>query len=363
MADYADRRRRLNELVEADAFVAYNYENSDRATLRYLTGFTGEGLLIVRSEETVLLTDSRYTEQAAHEAPGVAIEDNRTWTGKGAAESIDSRKIRRVAFAAQRVSHSWVQALQKVTSAELVSVKDPVASLRRVKDDEEVDALRRAAGIADRALSKLVKEVRKGMKESEIALRLEWLIRTDPAAEHIAFEINASTGTNTTLNHYNPFLDPQPLRSGDLLLLDFGTSVSGYRSDMTRTLCVGHASSDAKAIYDLVLRANLAAIDAAKPGITGVALDAVARDLIAAAGHAEHFGHGLGHGIGLEIHEAPSLSPRSEDTMEPGAVVTIEPGIYVPGFGGVRIEDDIVIRASGCDILTGFPKDRLIEVG
>jgi Xaa-Pro aminopeptidase len=363
MADYAARRRKLSERIEQDAFIAYNYENSDRATLRFLTGFTGEGVLIVRDEETLLLTDSRYTEQAQGEAPGITIEETRMWTGKGAAEALDALGVKNAGFSARRSAHSWVETMGKEANAELVSLKDPVAELRRVKDQEEISALRRAAAIADEALSKLVGEIRVGMTEAEVALRLEWLIRTHPEAEHIAFELNVSAGPNTALNHYDPFLDPQPLKPGDLLLFDFGASVDGYRSDITRTFSVGNAHEKSKEIYALVLEANQAAIAAAQPGMSGVELDAVARDVIVAAEHGERFGHGLGHGIGLEVHEAPSLSPRSEDTLEAGMVATIEPGVYIPGFGGVRIEDDVVFTDGGCDVITASPKDRLIEVG
>jgi len=363
MANHADRRRKLCELIEEDAFVAYNYENSDRATLRYLTGFTGEGLLIVRSGESLLLTDSRYTEQAQRETSNLTIEQTNLWTGKGAAEAIDAREIKRLGFASRRVTHGWVETLRKATAAELVSLKDRVAEIRLVKDADEIAALRRAAEIAEAALTTLIEEIKPGMTEAEVALRLEWLIRSNPEAENIAFESNVSTGANTALNHYNPFLDPQPLRAGDLLLFDFGASVDGYRSDITRTFSVGPATEEATGIYDLVLKANCAAIDAAKAGMTGIELDAVARDTIADGGHAEHFGHGLGHGIGLEVHEGPSLSPRSESTLGAGMVTTIEPGVYIAGFGGVRIEDDVVITEDGHEVITSFPKDRLIEVG
>lgn len=363
MANYADRCKRLCELIEEDGFAAYNYEHSDRATLRYLTGFTGEGFVLVTPDETILLVDSRYTEQAKQETSGALVQEKSLWTGKDAAEAIDTRGIKRIGFASKRATVSWLEGIQKVAQAEFVSLKDPVAKLRRVKTEAEIAALSRAAAIADKALAELAKEIRVGMTEAEVALRLEWLIRTSSGAEGSAFDLNASAGSNTALNHYSPFQDPQPLRAGDLLLFDFGTTVDGYRSDITRTLSVGKPTDQALEIYDLVLRANVAAIEAAKAGITGVALDAVARDLIAAEGHAEHFGHGLGHGIGLEVHEGPSLSPRSEDTLEPGHVVTIEPGVYIAGFGGVRIEDDIVITADGCNVITEFPKNELIEVG
>jgi len=363
MADHADRRRRLVATLEEDAFIAYNLENSDQASIRYLTGFTGEGALIVTGGETVLLTDSRYTEQADREADGIEVEETRSWPSKGLAAALDAHGLDRAAFAANRVSHRWVETVRGVWEGELVSKADPVEALRRKKAPDEIQSLKAAARIADEALTRLVDEIRIGMTEAEVALRLEWLIRESPHAEQIAFEINVSAGPNAALNHYNPFRRPAPLRSHDLLLFDFGACVDGYRSDMTRTFSVGTPSERAKSIYAIVLQANLAGIEAAKAGETGIAVDAAARDLITAKGYGDLFGHGLGHGIGLEIHEAPRLSPQSEDTLEVGMVATIEPGIYVPGFGGVRIEDDVVIEKESCEVITAFPKDRLIEVG
>jgi Xaa-Pro aminopeptidase len=362
MPDHATRRRALLKTIEEDAFIAYNLENSDRATIRYLTGFTGEGALIVGPDATILLTDSRYTEQATQETDGIQIEETRTWTEKGCAEALGSQRFERAAFAAKRVSCHWLATMRDACDTELVPQKDPVASLRRIKSADEIESLTRAAGIADDALSRLLGEIHVGMSEAEISLRLEWLIRETEGVEQIAFETNVSAGANTALNHYNPFHRPESLRKGDLLLFDFGACVEGYRSDITRTFVVGPPDSEAKALYDLVLRANLAAIEGVESGRTGVEVDAIARDLIASGGHGEHFGHGLGHGIGLEVHEGPTLSPRSEDTLEAGMVFTIEPGVYVPGRGGVRIEDDVVITKAGCDVITGFPKDRLIEV-
>jgi Xaa-Pro aminopeptidase len=363
MADYADRRRRLCESIEEDGFLAYNYEHSDNSTLRYLTGFTGEGALLVTSAETVLLTDSRYTEQGKRETNGITIEETRLWMGKDAAAAVDDHGLKAVGFASRRAAHNWVETMEGEAKATLVSLKDPVAKLRITKEPSELDALRLAAAISDRALEALIPDIRAGMTEAEIALRLEWLIRTDPEAEAAGFSPNVSTGPNSALNHYDPALDPQPLREGDLLLFDFGACVDGYRSDITRTFSVGTPTPEALEIYELVLKANLAAIAATKAGISGVDVDAVARETIANGGHSEHFGHGLGHGIGLEVHEGPSLSPRSKDTLEPGMVATIEPGIYLPGIGGVRIEDDVIVTDGGCDVISTFPKDRLIEVG
>lgn len=285
------------------------------------------------------------------------------WTSKGLAEALVEGGHRTVAFASTRSTCRWVEVMREKCDLDFVPHKDPVLPLRRVKTEDELAKLRRAAQIADEALEQLVGEIKVGMTEAEVALRLEWIIRQTPGTEHLAFEMNVSAGPNSALNHYSPFHDPQPLRPGQLLLFDFGARVDGYNSDITRTLSVGAPVGDAAAIYDLVLRANCAAIEAAKAGKTGIEVDAVARELIAGERHGKHFGHGLGHGIGLEVHEAPGLSPRSEDTLETGMVATIEPGIYIPGFGGVRIEDDVVITDEGCEVITSFPKDRLIEVG
>jgi Xaa-Pro aminopeptidase len=362
MPEYGNRQRALLEIIEGDAYLAVNDEGADPATIRYLTGFTGEGALLVSGRETVLLTDSRYTEQAKGETEAVSIEEGKAWRSKATAEAICARGLERVVFPSTRATFFWVEEMRKLGGFTLVPEKDPVAVLRRTKSPAEVDCLKKAAAIADEAFASLISELRVGMSEAEVALRLEVLIR-ETDAEGIAFSVNASAGANTTLNHYNPSLAPRPLTEGDLLLFDFGACYGGYRSDITRTVSVGRPQAKAREIYDIVLRANLAAIEVVRAGKTGSEIDAVARDLISEAGFASFFGHGLGHGIGLEVHEAPGLNSQSNDPLEVGMVVTIEPGIYLPGFGGVRIEDDVVVGPDGCEVITGFPKDRLVEVG
>jgi len=357
----ADRRRALVESVGGKAFVAYNYEHSDRATLRYLTGFTGEGTVLAAGDEAILLTDSRYTEQAKREVGELPVRECRDWLQKDLAAEIAARKLETVAFAARRVTYSWFDALRKLGGFSLTDVPDPTNELRAVKAREEVDALRKAARLAEEAFRALLSELHVGMKEGEIALRLEWLMRS-AGSDSVAFETNVSCGDNTALNHYTPSAGGRELRRGDLLLFDFGACVDGYRSDITRTISVGRPTKQAEEIYQIVLEANEAAIEAVGPGKTGVEVDATARKIIADAGYGERFGHGLGHGIGLEIHERPSLSAVSKDTLVAGMVTTIEPGIYIPAFGGVRIEDDVVVTASGSEVLTSFPKDRLLEV-
>lgn len=362
MTDYALRRQRLLENMTTDTFIAVNLEGSDPVSLRYLTGFTGEGSLILSPGHTVLLTDSRYTEQANQETDGVQIEQGRAWNVKGLFDGLTKRNLNMVTFSSARASVYWYEELGKLGTLQLEPQRDPVAKLRRNKSSEELDHLRAAAVIADAALTELMPWIKVGMNEADIALQLEMLIRRSDA-QGIAFDINVSTGPNTALNHYSPFQHPTVLKSGDLLLFDFGAAVHGYRSDMTRTFVVGQASSRSREIYDTVLKANCLAIDAVKAGMTGIEADAVARDFITEAGFGDQFGHGLGHGIGLEVHEAPGLSPLSKDTLEAGMVVTVEPGIYFAGFGGVRIEDDVVITDNGCEIITAFPKQELISVG
>jgi Xaa-Pro aminopeptidase len=362
MTDYARRRRQLLENLTTDAFIAVNLEGSDPVSLRYLTGFTGEGALALSSDHCVLLTDSRYTEQAKGEIGDLPIEEGRQWHVKGLHEALQSRKLTNVTFASARASVFWFEEIAKMGTIEWTPQRDPVLQLRRTKDPEELEHLRAAAAIADEALSELRPWIKVGMTEAEIALQLEMLIRQGDA-EGLAFDINVSTGANTALNHYSPFHRPANLSPGDFLLFDFGANVAGYRSDITRTFVVGEASERARSIYEAVLAANERAIEGVHAGMTGVEADALARTVIANAGFAEAFGHGLGHGIGLEVHEAPGLSPLSKDTLETGMVATIEPGVYFAGFGGARIEDDVIITDTGCEVITAFPKKELICVG
>ena len=290
------------------------------------------------------------------------IREGRGWNVKALHEALTQGTLARATFSSARASVYWHEEMAKLGEVNLISEQDPVSQLRHVKSADELEHLRAAAVIADKALSELVPWIKVGMNEAEVALQLEMLIRRSDA-EGSAFSINTSAGANTALNHYSPFHHAAVLKPGDLLLFDFGANVHGYRSDMTRTFIVGEATADDRKIYDTVLKANCLAIEAIRAGITGIEADAVARDLIKDAGYGPNFGHGLGHGIGLEVHEAPSLSPLSKDTLETGMVVTVEPGIYFTGVGGVRIEDDVIVTDTGCEIITAFPKEELISVG
>ena len=360
MIDYKKRREALLGEIDADGFLVFNLEGSDQESLYYLTGFTGEGGLVLTQDKVLLITDSRYTEQTKREVPDLPVHEVKKSYEEEIAQVINDLGITRLSLSSRRMSHYLVQKLGDAVTAQIVPQDDPVGELRKIKDPDEILRIREATRVTEESLQELLSEVKVGVTERHLALRLEWLMRTR-GAERVAFDLIIAAGENTALPHYQP--GDRKLREGDLLLCDIGAQVNHYCSDMTRVFSVGKPTQQAKELYDLVLRANRAGVEALKPGASGKAVDAAARDVIAAAGHKEHFGHGLGHGVGLEVHERPRLSPLSKDTLQPGMVVTVEPGVYLPGFGGVRIEDLLVVTENGCESITRFPRERLEVVG
>lgn len=360
--NYPHRCRALLEGTDGIPFLVINLEDSDHVSLFYLTGFTGEGALLLCQEEAILLTDSRYTEQAKREVPDLSVKEVKGKYLSEVAELIRSRAIKRVAIASKRASHFTVERLRELSGADLTPLEDPVACLRRRKDADEIKRIRQASQLAEASLEEILTRVKIGMSEREVALQLEWIMRAK-GAEKGAFDLIIAAGENSALPHYRPNPGIRKLKPGELLLFDIGAQLDGYCSDMTRVVALGEVPVQAREVYDLVFRANRAGLAALRAGRRGVDVDAAARDVIAKAGYKERFGHGLGHGVGLEVHEGPSLSPLSEDTLEANMVVTVEPGVYLPGFGGVRIEELVVVTNDGCDVLTNFPCDRLIEVG
>jgi len=358
--NYNERRGALAKKFYADAFLVFNMEGSDSPSMYYLTGFTGEGALLVSSERTLLITDSRYTEQAGREVPDIPL---RQVTGSyldEMAAAVKENRIGRLALSGTRMAYSTVEKLRQKAGVEIVVTEDPVNDLRRVKDAEEITRIRAAVKLTEESLEQLVGEIKVGMSERELALRLEFIMR-EKGAEQVAFDLIVAAGENCALPHYQP--GNRLLKQGDLLLFDIGAKLDRYCADMTRVFSVGKPTARAQEIYDIVLAANKAGIAAVSAGADGKVVDAAARDLIASAGHGEHFQHSLGHGVGLEVHEGPSLSPLSTDILKAGMTVTVEPGVYLPGFGGVRIEDLTVVTANGCDVLTSFPKEELAQVG
>ncbi|TYO99966.1 Xaa-Pro aminopeptidase/Xaa-Pro dipeptidase [Geothermobacter ehrlichii] len=329
--------------------------------IRYLCGFTGtDGALVATPGRTVFLTDSRYTTQARRQVRADEVSEYRQKI-EGVAEFLRETGVRRCGFEATTLAYGlWSKLREKVGSdCELVPLDDAVDRLRRIKSDVEVAALLRAAGLHRRAFDEVRTMIRPGVTERQIALELEISLKRF-GAEEKAFDFIVASGERGAMPH--GVASDRAIGEGELVTIDFGVRLDGYHSDETITLAVGEISSDLRRIYDIVLAAHDAALEAVTPGMSLRALDAVARDLIAAEGYGDFFGHGLGHGVGLEIHEYPAISPRAEGLVEAGMVLTIEPGIYVPGLGGVRIEDMVRVTDDGCEILTRLPKafNRLV---
>jgi Xaa-Pro aminopeptidase len=382
-ADAAARPARLARLRERLGEAGLDaYFGLRREEIRYLSGVVlGEGedkvaghsgRFLVTADEVVVLADSRYTLQVRREAPGARVAEvgydlAAAWPGL-----LASLGARRVAVPAGDLSHElWVALAAAAPDAELVPAPAWIDADRATKEPAEVERIEAAAAVADRALAALLRWIRPGATEAELAWRLEVLMR-EGGAEALAFDVACLAGSNAALPHGAP--GGRSLRSGQVVLFDFGAQVAGYRSDMTRTLFVGQPADRDLAVYDLVARAQAAAIEmlegavapAAGPAATlpsGRAVDAAARAVIEAARQGAHFGHGLGHGIGLATHEQPSLSRSAADVPLPSPTVfSVEPGVYLGGRTGVRIEDLVLLDAAAgrLERLTRFPREVLV---
>jgi Xaa-Pro aminopeptidase len=328
---------------------------TDLANILYLTGFeSSNAALLVEPRGTVkLFTDSRYIEDAEAVTGVEAV-----LTGRSLLLDLARRLRGKLAFEADQLPFAQSEELAS-GGLELVATSGVVAALRAVKDEDEIGRIRRAALAADRAFEALTAETWVGHSERELAWRLRQLLHAH-GVDRLAFEMVVAAGPNGSKPHAEPGDDLVEIRS--LVTVDWGARLDGYCSDCTRTVSTGELPARLRELYDVCLEAELAAVEHIRPGMTGAEADAAARSVIAAAGLGDHFGHGLGHGVGVLVHEAPRLSADSSDVLEVGNVITVEPGIYVPGVGGVRIEDLAVVREDGLELLTPFPKD-LITVG
>ncbi len=354
-ASRVEALRRALALQQVDALLVTALPN-----IRYLTGFSGSNaLVLVREGELLLLTDFRYQEQAALEVEAsvrVVIEPVSLWTRLW--QLLPQRPgVLRVGFESAHLLHQDFQRLvEQGARWSWKALVDVVESLRVVKDAGEVGHIRTAADIAVRALERTLGQVRPGLSELQVAGILEGALR-DEGSEGFPFETIVAAGPRSALPHARA--TTQPIARGDFLLIDFGAIHAGYCSDITRTMVVGRASDAQRDAHELVRGAQAAAVAGVRGGMTGRDADALARQYIEAAGWGEAFGHSLGHGIGLEVHEAPRLARTSDASLPVGAVVTIEPGVYRSGWGGVRIEDDVVLTPTGADVLTHFPRQLL----
>ena len=328
----------------------------------YASGFHSsgtDGIALVTRNKNYYFTDSRYTEAAGRVIRNAQLQE--VGRGRGYAaligEAIEEQSIRRMGFEDAYMTVQEYERYRKALNCELVPATELMWELRMVKDEAELEALTAAQRIAERALEDILGEIRPGVTEKEIAARLQYLMLHYGASD-MSFDPIVVSGANGSLPHGVP--SEKEIQAGEFVTMDFGCVYGGYCSDMTRTVAVGFATEEMRSVYQTVLEAQLAGIAAARAGVTGKEVDGAARSVIETAGYGAYFGHSFGHGVGVEIHESPNASPMNEKPMPAGAVISAEPGIYLPGKLGVRIEDVIVLTEGGCRNLTRAPKELLI---
>jgi len=322
---------------------------------QYMTGFTGSsGYVLITEQEAYLVTDFRYMAQASQQAEGFNVVEHGPKPIETVRELLAQSGITAVGFEQDHVSYgtygAYAEALQSI---ELKAVSGIVEHLRMFKDENEIAVMQRAADLADATFSHVLQFAKPGMTEAEVDLEMEFFMRKNGATSS-SFDTIVASGVRSALPHGRA--SSKVIGQNELITFDFGALLDGYCSDLTRTIATGTPVPELRKIYDIVLEAQLHTLENLKPGMTGREADALARDIIAGHGYGEQFGHSTGHGLGMEVHEAPRLSKLSDDVLKPGMVVTVEPGIYIDGLGGVRIEDDVVITETGIRILTKSDK-------
>lgn len=351
---YRNRLRQLREALrhaEVDALLLSNPND-----IRYLTGFRGEdSYAVVAPRSLVIISDFRFEEELAAIKSRARILIRQRPALEALRTLMDEIDVRRLGVQAEHMTLTMKRAITKAVGARrLAETTGILATLRAVKDELEIKHIKRAIRIQEQALEATLDQVAAGQTESEICALLEYEMKS-LGAEKPAFDSIVAANANGSLPHAVP--GAMRTRSGGPLLIDWGARVNGYCSDMTRTFALGKWPRKVREIYGIVLEAHEAGLDAVKPGAMGSEVDAAARDVISDAGYGPEFGHSLGHGIGLDVHEAPRLARTSSDQLEPGMIVTIEPGVYLPGVGGVRIEDDVLVTKTGARSLCSLPKE------
>jgi Xaa-Pro aminopeptidase len=329
--------------------------------LAYLTNFTGDDSIGILTEKEIhLVTDFRYEEQAAMEAGWLKVTIRDAKMEDALVKAITAaNKPKRIGFEANFATVGQIDALMRAAKEakleiELVPLENVMSNIRKVKDDHEIDLIRKSVAVAEEAFEAIREEIQPGQTENYLAGLLVLELRSR-GASNSSFPVIVAAAANSSLPHYRP--SEALVQRDQPLLVDWGALVKGYCSDLTRTLMIGRVSPRMKQIYKIVFDAQAAAIKFLRPGVTTMQADRVARDVIEGAGFGKMFGHGLGHGIGRDIHELPTLRKTGgEEELRPGMIVTVEPGIYLPGEGGVRIEDDVLITHSGCEVLSSLDK-------
>jgi Xaa-Pro aminopeptidase len=363
--DYAGRQRRLQSELRKQRVSAMLITHLPN--VRYLCGFTGSaGILLVRaSGQCMFFTDGRYTEQAALEVKSAKVRIGAKGAMPAALEAV-SRIEGAVGIEADKLSIAEYTKLKKSTGKSLKPLSGAVERLRAIKEPAEVEVIQQAVSLASSVFDAVVPEVVPGILESAVAAEIEYLSKR-LGAEGMSFETIVAAGERSALPHGRASNSPVP--DSGFVIFDFGVMISGYCSDMTRTVHVGRPDKRAESVYNAVLEAQLAGINAVKAGVETGKVDYAARKVLEKAGLGGYFTHSTGHGVGLEIHEVPGLRKKSKsqetrkampDLLQPGMVITIEPGVYIPGWGGVRIEDMVLVTASGCDVLTPTAKELVV---
>jgi Xaa-Pro aminopeptidase len=325
---------------------------------RYISNFTGTaGVVLISTDKAQFLTDFRYVEQATKQCQGFEIIKTTGSIPEAVAEQVKQLGIQKLGFEEDYLTFSSFKLYDKEIEAELVPISGVIEKLRLIKTDSELKILKVAADIADAAFKHILDFIRPGKTELEVSNELEFFMRRAGATSS-SFDTIVASGHRSALPH--GVASDKVIEAGDIVTMDYGCYYNGYVSDITRTVAVGEPDAKLKEIYDIVLEAQLRGMAGIRPGLTGKEADAITRDYITEKGYGEYFGHSTGHGIGLEIHEGPGLSMKSDVVLEPGMVVTCEPGIYIPGLGGVRIEDDTLITKDHNEALTHSTKELII---
>ena len=351
---------RLSEMLSLKAGTAAVIH--DPANMFYLTeGFAGEGMVYLSAERRVIVTDFRYTEAAASSAPGfeIIVTDHEHPQAKCLKELCEQEEISELRFESNWISVDDFENLRSAAGEEIswIPLKKAPQQLRQIKTAAEIVTMRKAAAITSEAFEAVLQKIRPGMTETELRTELESIMYR-LGAEAPAFSTIIASGENGSLPHAVP--GSRKFRKGDLITMDFGARVGGYCSDMTRTVALGEPSPEMRKVYNTVLRAQNMCEAALAAGKSCYDIDRLARDYIDSQGYAGRFGHGLGHSVGIDIHEDPRLSPGSHDTLKAGMVMTVEPGVYLPGVGGVRIENTCLVKENGSEPLTTARKELVV---
>jgi len=348
-------RQKLSE-KELDGILISQPENQ-----RYLSGFDGSaGLLLITASETILATDFRYTEQAKQQAPDFQVVQTKGDLQEWFPGLVSDLKLKRLGFEAEHLTLATYQRLIEAVKGlsgqlQFVPAGDLVEQLRAIKEARELELIAGAVKLADQALKHISNIIRPGMKEKEVSLEIERFLREN-GSESLPFELIVAAGPRSALPHAKP--TERPIQKGEPIVVDIGASLEGYCSDLTRTFYLGEADATFAKVYDIVLGAQLVAIATLESGMSGEQADRLARTVIEEAGYGKDFGHSLGHGVGLAPHEEPRLAPKVSGKLSDGMVFTVEPGIYITGWGGVRIEDMVVLEKGKPKVLSQFPKTR-----